>query len=54
MVHVEGPRFKLSRTPASVGGRISAVGGDTYAVLSNILGYGEDQITELYAAEVLE
>jgi crotonobetainyl-CoA:carnitine CoA-transferase CaiB-like acyl-CoA transferase len=54
VVHVEGPRFKLSRTPGSVHGRISAVGGDTHAVLSDILGYGEDRITDLYAAEVLE
>ncbi len=54
VVHVEGPRFKLSRTPGSVQGRIAAVGGDTYAVLSEMLGYGEDRITDLYAAEALE
>jgi hypothetical protein len=30
------------------------VGGDTFAVLSEILGYGEDRITDLYAAEALE
>ncbi len=54
VVHVEGPRFKLSRTPGAVHRRISAVGGDTFAVLSEILGYSEDRITDLYAAEALE
>ncbi len=54
VVHVEGPRFKLSRTPGSVQGRISALGGDTYTVLSGILGYSDDRIGDLYAAEALE
>ncbi len=54
VVHVEGPRFKLSRTPGSVQGRIAAVGGDTFAVLADMLGYDEDRITDLYAAEALE
>ncbi len=51
---VEGPRFLLSRTPASVARPAPTVGGDNQYVLESILGYDQDRITELAAAGVLE
>jgi crotonobetainyl-CoA:carnitine CoA-transferase CaiB-like acyl-CoA transferase len=44
---VEGPRAKLSRTPAEVRRSAPSVGQDNAYVLETILGYGEDRITEL-------
>lgn len=51
---VEGSRFRLSRTPASVtrGGPI--YGEHTFDVLSDLLGYDGDRVAELAVAEVLE
>jgi benzylsuccinate CoA-transferase BbsF subunit len=51
---VEGSRFKLSRTPAQVGGAAATLGRENQYVLEKILGYSEEKITELVSAEVLE
>jgi len=51
---VEGPRFLLSRTPASIARPAPTVGGDNQYVLESILGYDQDRITELAAAGALE
>jgi benzylsuccinate CoA-transferase BbsF subunit len=51
---VEGSRFRLSRTPARVGGSAPTLGRDNQYVLETILGYSEERITELVAAGVLE
>ncbi len=51
---VEGSRFKLSRTPAKVGGSAATLGRDNQYVLEKILGYSEEKITQLVSAEVLE
>ena len=51
---VEGSRFKLSRTPAQVGGAAATLGRENQYVLEKILGYSEAKITELVSAEVLE
>ncbi len=51
---VEGSRFKLSRTPAQVGGAAATLGRENQYVLEKILGYSEAKITELASAEVLE
>jgi len=53
-VTVEGPRFRLSRTPAEVTRSAPTWGRDNQYVLEQILGYSEEKITELVAAEVLE
>ena len=53
-VIVEGARFGLSRTPGTVASGPPTIGQDTYEVLTEILGYGEDRVADLYAAEVLE
>lgn len=51
---VEGPRFRLSRTPASIARAAPTVGGDNQYVLGSILGYDQGRITELAAAGALE
>lgn len=51
---VEGTRFKLSRTPAQVGGAAPTLGRENQNVLANVLGYDEEKITGLVVAEVLE
>jgi benzylsuccinate CoA-transferase BbsF subunit len=51
---VEGPRFRLSRTPASIARPAPTVGGDNQYVLESILGYDQERITELAAAGALE
>jgi crotonobetainyl-CoA:carnitine CoA-transferase CaiB-like acyl-CoA transferase len=51
---VEGPRFRLSRTPASIARPAPTVGGDNQYVLESILGYDQDRITALAAAGALE
>ena len=53
-VTVEGPRFRLSRTPAEVNRAAPTWGRDNQYVLEEILGYNEEKITELIAAEALE
>ena len=51
---VEGSRFRLSRTPARIEGTAPTLGRDNQYILETILGYSEERITELAAAEVLE
>ncbi len=53
-VMVEGPRFRLSRTPAQVKRAAPYWGRDNQYVLEHILGYNEEKITELIVAEALE
>ncbi len=53
-IHVEGTRFKLSRTPASITHGGPTLGQHTFDVLTGILGYDGDRIAEIAAAEVLE
>jgi benzylsuccinate CoA-transferase BbsF subunit len=53
-VTVEGSRFRMSRTPAEVKRAAPTWGQDNQYVLEQILGYSEEKITELVAAEVLE
>ncbi len=50
---VEGPRAKLSRTPASVLRAAPSLGQDNQHVLENILGYDETRISELVASGAL-
>ncbi|MFN0029827.1 MAG: CaiB/BaiF CoA transferase family protein, partial [Acidimicrobiales bacterium] len=51
---VENSRFHLSRTPALVRQAGPTLGEHTWEVLSTILGYNEDRIADLAAAEVLQ
>ena len=53
-VHVEGSRFKLSRTPASITDGGPTLGQHTFDVLVGLLGYDEDRIAEIAVAGVLE
>jgi crotonobetainyl-CoA:carnitine CoA-transferase CaiB-like acyl-CoA transferase len=50
---VEGPRAKLSRTPATVRRKAPSLGQDNQHVLEDILGYDETRISELVAAGAL-
>jgi crotonobetainyl-CoA:carnitine CoA-transferase CaiB-like acyl-CoA transferase len=50
---VEGPRAKLSRTPAAVRRAAPTLGQDNQHVLESILGYDETRITELVASGAL-
>jgi crotonobetainyl-CoA:carnitine CoA-transferase CaiB-like acyl-CoA transferase len=52
-VVVEGPRARLSRTPARVTKGAPSLGEHNHDVLASILGYTEDRITALAAAGVL-
>jgi crotonobetainyl-CoA:carnitine CoA-transferase CaiB-like acyl-CoA transferase len=51
---VEATRFRLSRTPGAPRGRAPFLGEHTFEVLSELLGYDEDRIADLAAAEALE
>jgi crotonobetainyl-CoA:carnitine CoA-transferase CaiB-like acyl-CoA transferase len=50
---VENSRFKLSRTPAAIDRAGPALGEDNHRVLHEILGYSDERISDLVAAEVL-
>jgi crotonobetainyl-CoA:carnitine CoA-transferase CaiB-like acyl-CoA transferase len=50
---VEGPRAKLSRTPAAVRRAAPSLGQDNQHVLERILGYEEARISELVASGAL-
>ena len=50
---VEGPRAKLSRTPAKVRRAAPSLGQDNQHVLESILGYDETRISELAASGAL-
>ncbi|MFN0089530.1 MAG: CaiB/BaiF CoA transferase family protein [Acidimicrobiales bacterium] len=54
VTYVEGPRFTLSRTPASVTRGGPTLGEHAFEILNGLLGYSEDRIAELAAAELLE
>ena len=49
---VEGPRFQLSRTPMRVDRGGPSLGEHLFDVLGGLLGYDEDRIADLAAAEV--
>jgi crotonobetainyl-CoA:carnitine CoA-transferase CaiB-like acyl-CoA transferase len=51
---VEATRARLSRTPGRPQGHAPLLGEHTFEVLSDVLGYDEDRIADLAAAEVLE
>jgi crotonobetainyl-CoA:carnitine CoA-transferase CaiB-like acyl-CoA transferase len=51
---VEGSRFRLSRTPATIAGPAPTIGGDSHCVLQSILGYDDGRITELVTAGVIQ
>lgn len=53
-VTLEGARFRLSHTPASVPGPAPTWGADTDWVLRALLGYDDARITELVMAGALE
>ncbi|MEA3213946.1 MAG: hypothetical protein QOJ19_102, partial [Acidimicrobiia bacterium] len=53
-VRVQGPRLHFSRTATSVHRAAPPLGEDTFEVLHDLLGYDDDRIAELAAAEVLE
>jgi crotonobetainyl-CoA:carnitine CoA-transferase CaiB-like acyl-CoA transferase len=53
-ITVEGPRFALSRTPASVTTPGPTMGQHTELVLKEILGYDEDRFVDLLVSGVLE
>jgi benzylsuccinate CoA-transferase BbsF subunit len=50
---VEGSRFRLSRTPAAIGGPAPTLGRDNQWVLETLLGYDEERITELVVGGAL-
>jgi benzylsuccinate CoA-transferase BbsF subunit len=49
----DGPVTRFSATPAVLTCAGPAVGHDTFAVMTEILGYGDDEVSELAAAGVL-
>ncbi|MEL7154975.1 MAG: CoA transferase [Actinomycetota bacterium] len=51
---VEGSRFALRRTPARVDRPSPTLGEHSWEVLTDVLGYSDDQAAMLAAAEVLE
>jgi benzylsuccinate CoA-transferase BbsF subunit len=51
-VTVEGPRYRLSRTPGRVTAAGPTYGQHTWEVLSDLLGYDDDRIAKLAEAEV--
>ena len=53
-VTVEGPRFRLSRTPARVERAAPTFGQDNQQVLETLLGYSPERIAELAAEGALE
>ena len=52
--YVDGTRFRMSRTPALITHAGPLIGEHTFEVLTEVLGYDSDRITELAIAEVLE
>lgn len=53
-ITIEGSRFRLSRTPARIENAAPTLGQHNQHVLETILGYSEEQITELVVAGALE
>jgi crotonobetainyl-CoA:carnitine CoA-transferase CaiB-like acyl-CoA transferase len=53
-VVVEGSRTALSATPATVAGIPPLLGQDTVDVLTDVLGYDDDRLGELFAAGALD
>jgi crotonobetainyl-CoA:carnitine CoA-transferase CaiB-like acyl-CoA transferase len=53
-MYVEGTRFKLSRTPASLTKAGPTIGQHTFDVLLGVLGYDDEKLSELVIAGVLE
>ncbi|HVM52116.1 MAG TPA: CoA transferase [Acidimicrobiales bacterium] len=53
-ITLEGSRARLSRTPARVDRSPPPYGHDTHAVLTEILGYDEERVADLFALELLE
>jgi crotonobetainyl-CoA:carnitine CoA-transferase CaiB-like acyl-CoA transferase len=53
-IWVEGSRFRLSRTPASITSGGPTLGQNTFDVLLGILGYDDERLAELAVAGVLE
>ncbi|MEL7157651.1 MAG: CoA transferase, partial [Actinomycetota bacterium] len=51
---IEGSRFRLSRTPASVTSAGPTLGQHTFEVLQDILGYDDERLGEVAAAGILE
>jgi crotonobetainyl-CoA:carnitine CoA-transferase CaiB-like acyl-CoA transferase len=51
---VEAPRFKFSRTPIGPTRGAPTLGEHTFEVLSDLLGYSEEHIAELAAAECFD
>ena len=51
---VEASRVRLSETPIGPVKAAPMLGEDTFSVLSDVLGYDEDQIAELAAAEIFD
>jgi crotonobetainyl-CoA:carnitine CoA-transferase CaiB-like acyl-CoA transferase len=51
---IEGPRFRLSRTPARATAAAPTYGRDTARGLTELLGYDEARITELLVSGALE
>jgi benzylsuccinate CoA-transferase BbsF subunit len=51
---IEGPRFRLSRTPARLPDDAPTYGRDTARVLSDLLGYDDARITALVASGALD
>ncbi len=53
-IPVEGARFTLSRTPATITEAGPTIGQHTFDVLLGTLGYDDEKLSELVVAEVLE
>jgi crotonobetainyl-CoA:carnitine CoA-transferase CaiB-like acyl-CoA transferase len=53
-IHVEGSRFRLSRTPARIDRGAPTLGQHNQRVLEEVLGYDDDRIAALVADGVLE
>lgn len=51
---VEGPRFRLSRTPGGVAGPAPTFGDSSQWVLESVLGYDDERIAQLAIAGALE
>jgi crotonobetainyl-CoA:carnitine CoA-transferase CaiB-like acyl-CoA transferase len=51
---VEGPRFRLSRTPGGVTGPAPSFGDSSQWVLESVLGYDDERIAQLAIAGALE
>ena len=53
-ITIEGPRFRLSRTPLAATAPGPTMGQHTYNVLTDILGYDEDRFVELLTSGAIE